>query len=100
MSILLCEVDLVMFLMILSLRTPSEKYTKETCVDLMILFYPTLYTIKCSMVYVSWLKVHMYHRMKVLNSHLRQKNNALSFIRIPTVGQDFLVFIDISILNR
>lgn len=31
MSILLCEVDLVMFLMILSLRTPSEKYTKETC---------------------------------------------------------------------
>lgn len=30
-------------LMILSLRTPSEKYTKETCVDLMILFYPTLY---------------------------------------------------------
>lgn len=91
MSILFCEVDLVMFLMILSPITPSEKYTKETCVDLMILFYPTLYTIKCSMVYVSWLKVHMYHRMKV---------NALSFIRIPTVGQDFLVFIDISILNR
>lgn len=100
MSILFCEVDLVMFLMILSPITPSEKYTKETCVDLMILFYPTLYTIKCSMVYVSWLKVHMYHRMKVLNSHLRQKNNALSFIRISTVGQDFLVFIDISILNR
>lgn len=43
MSILLCEVDLVMFLMILSLRTPSEKYTKETFVDLMILFHPTLY---------------------------------------------------------